>query len=129
LSGGQPTATLAAPQRDEDETMTIIDLPAPVQRYLDADASADDDKLAQCFTADARVLDEGRTIQGVDAIKAWKSASRTKYRYSVEPLSATLKGACAHLTARVSGSFPGSPAELDYRFELRGQRIAELEIG
>ena len=109
--------------------MGHIELPAPVQRYLHADAGADDELLVQCFTPDARVLDEHRTIQGPDAIKAWKQASREKYRYTVEPLASSLEGDTARLTARVSGTFPGSPAQLRYRFLLRGERIAELEIG
>ena len=109
--------------------MTSIEIPAPVQRYLDADASGNDELLAQCFTADARVLDEHRIIEGPDAITAWKQASRQKYRYTVDPLTVSQEGDTARLTARVSGTFPGSPAELGYRFVLRDERIAELEIG
>lgn len=109
--------------------MSSNDIPAPVRRYLDADAGDDIEVLARCFTSDARVFDEGRTIQGIDAIKAWKTQSRSRYRYRVEPLAVATEGATARLTARVSGSFPGSPVELAYRFALHDDRIAELEIG
>lgn len=108
--------------------MKIIEIPTPVQRYLDADASGNDEQLAQCFTADAKVLDERHTIQGPDAIKEWKQASRQKYQYTVEPLKILHEGETSRLTARVSGTFPGSPVELTYRFVLRDDRIAELEI-
>ena len=47
----------------------------------------------------------------------------------MEPLASSLEGDTARLTARVSGTVPGSPAQLRYRFLLRGERIAELEIG
>ena len=47
----------------------------------------------------------------------------------MEPLASSLEGDTARLTARVSGTFPGSPAQLRYRFLLRGERSAELEIG
>ena len=33
------------------------------------------------------------------------------------------------VTARVSGNFPNSPANLDHVFEIHGDRIASLEIG
>lgn len=108
--------------------MKTIKIPAPVQRYLDADASGNDEQFAQAFASDAKVLDEGKTIEGLDAIKAWKQASRQKYSYTVEPLTATQDGDTAQLTARVTGTFPGSPVEMTYRFVLLDDRIAELEI-
>jgi hypothetical protein len=74
------------------------------------------------------VRDEKRTIRGLAAITAWKRESREKYRYQVEPLSATQEGDVVTLKARVSGSFPGSPVLLDYSFTLRNEMISALEI-
>jgi hypothetical protein len=32
------------------------------------------------------------------------------------------------VTGRVTGDFPGSPVDLQYRFTLEGDKIARLEI-
>ncbi|WP_179154914.1 hypothetical protein [Microbispora sp. GKU 823] len=47
------------------------------------------------------------------------------------PLSAHAGGVAGRtiVTCRLEGTFPGSPVELDYRFDLDGaERIARLEI-
>ena len=49
-----------------------VTLPPPLDIYLSAEASTDVARLANCFASDAVVRDEGRTITGLDAIKAWK---------------------------------------------------------
>ncbi len=61
-----------------------IELPKPIATYLGAETSKDTEVLAHCFAGDAVVHDEGRTIQGIDAIKAWKRESQAKYQYTVE---------------------------------------------
>jgi len=33
------------------------------------------------------------------------------------------------VTGRVTGDFPGSPVDFQYRFTLDGDKIARLEIG
>ena|ERR1700687_1322163 len=99
-------------------------LPPPPDAYLNAEATTDTASLANCFTADAVVRDEGRTIEGLEAIEAWK----TKYQYSVEPLDVSQDGAAVTMHARLTGTFPGSPVELTYAFVLTGGKIASLEI-
>ena len=43
--------------------------------------------MDQCFAAGAVVRDEGKTITGVTAIKAWRAETGQKYQHSVEPLA------------------------------------------
>jgi len=105
-----------------------LTMPPPLAAYFSADGSADIDALEACFTGDAVVQDEGRTVRGLAAIRAWKLAARAKYRYHVEPLSALREGATATVIARVAGSFPGSPVELTYRFDLADGKVASLAI-
>lgn len=105
-----------------------IELPEPLALYLEEENHDGVDAIARCFAADAVVRDEGGTIRGIEAIQAWKRASKARYRYRVEPLSAQRHGATLRLRVRTSGDFPGSPAELDYTVELAGDRIASLEI-
>ena len=65
-----------------------IALPEPVAAYFAAEKRADVDALARCFVDDAIVRDEGRTIEGVAAIKQWNAAAREKYHHTVEPIDA-----------------------------------------
>ncbi|WP_225771619.1 nuclear transport factor 2 family protein [Inquilinus sp. Marseille-Q2685] len=107
--------------------MTLT-LPQPIAAYVAADNAGNDAALAACFTGDAVVHDEGRTIRGIDAILAWKAESKRKYQYTVEPIAVAEAEGGAVLTGRVSGRFPGSPVDLRYAFGLRDGRIATLEI-
>ena len=84
--------------------------------------------LARCFDESGVVRDEGREHRGVAAIEAWHRDTNAKASYVVEPLDASAGGSDVVVRARVSGDFPGSPAELRHRFTLKGERIALLEV-
>jgi len=43
--------------------------------------------LAQCFTRNAVVKDEGHIYKGRDAIKQWKTVTSTKYEYTSQPVA------------------------------------------
>ncbi|KWR90267.1 polyketide cyclase [Cupriavidus sp. IDO] len=103
-------------------------LPAPLGAYLASEASPDTSALASCFAADAVVRDEGRTIRGLDAIKAWKTDAKARYQYRIEPLDTSQDGATVTMQARLTGNFPGSPVVLTYTFVLAEGKIASLEI-
>ncbi|MHC8287779.1 nuclear transport factor 2 family protein [Pseudomonas sp. XS1P51] len=108
--------------------MSIV-LPEPLADYFSGEKNTDTAALERCFTADAKVLDEGRVYEGLAAIKAWKVAAQAKYQYSVEPLNVSQTDDVTRVRARLTGNFPGSPAEVTYRFVLQDRRIASLEIG
>lgn len=109
--------------------MEQIDMPVPLGRYFAAQNAHDIDAIVACFAADAVVQDEGRTITGLAAVRTWKEAASTKYRITVEPLRATRTGDQAEITARVSGNFPGSPANLTYVFGLSADhKIRTLSV-
>lgn len=104
-----------------------IDLPKPIAAYFEADKRGAD-ALAQCFTDDAVVKDEGRTWTGPAEIERWKAEAAARYSYVSEPLSIAEKDGKTIVTSRVTGTFPGSPINLRYIFRLDGSRIAALEI-
>jgi LPS sulfotransferase NodH len=106
---------------------TPIDLPGPIAAYFAADGS-DEARVARCFTENAVVVDERREHQGRRAIAQWKTEATKKYHYTSEPLEADISAADVTVIARVTGEFPGSPIELQYRFTLAGDHIARLEI-
>ncbi len=107
----------------------LLKLPQPVVHYLAADKAHDTGMFALCFTDDALVHDEVRDYRGIDAITAWKKETQTKYKYVIKPLDASVSENAVKLRARLTGDFPGSPADLDFTFTLANDKIASLEIG
>ena len=103
-------------------------VPGPVATYLAAEKAKDTQALGECFLEDAVVRDDGREHRGVAAIKAWHREANAKYRYVVEPLEASAHGPAVTVRARVTGDFPGSPAELRFSFAISEDRIASLEV-
>ena len=105
-----------------------IDMPLGLDSYFRA-ANADDIAgIVAHFAPNARVRDEGEWRQGSAQIEHWARDTRARYRFTATPLSARQDGAAWIVTVRVEGTFPGSPIELRYRFELEGRRISRLEI-
>jgi hypothetical protein len=105
-----------------------IDLPAPIAVYVAAANRGDTGDLARCFGEHAVVRDEGQTIKGLAAIKHWMVQTRKKYQHTIEPLAAVQKDGRTIVVNRLTGSFPGSPIELQFIFGLDGNKIASLEI-
>ena len=60
--------------------------------YFTSESSLDPSAIEMCFAADAIVRDEGKTITGVAAIKAWRIESGEKYHHTIEPLSVSALG-------------------------------------
>ena len=104
-----------------------VNLPPPIAAYFHAD-TRDADRVAQCFTDDAVVIDERREHQGRTAIANWKAAAAAKYHYTSEPIGIERRGTELTVTARLVGDFPGSPVNLRYHFTLDDDKIARLEI-
>ena len=104
-----------------------LDLPGPIAAYFKADL-ADGNALAQCFTDNAVVKDEGHTYNGRAAIKKWKEEASAKYEYTSELLACEQKDGKIVVTCRLAGNFPGSSVNLRFLFELECDKIASLEI-
>lgn len=104
-----------------------VDLPAPVAAYFAADTTGAE-AVALCFTDGAVVLDERQEYRGRAAIARWKAEASAKFRYTVDRIGARVSRDQTTVTGRVTGDFPGSPVDLQYRFTLEGDKIARLEI-
>lgn len=100
-----------------------------IDRYFTAQNTDDLAGLGACFTSDASVRDEGRVVTGVEAIRAWMADARARYQHVAEPVRTSERDGALVVTAKVSGAFAGSPADLDHVFRFEGGRIASLEIG
>lgn len=103
--------------------------PEAVTRYFNAVNARDLDAAPLLFTEQASVHDEGGSHAGRAAIRAWMAGTIQKYDFTAEPEGSERQGADTVVAARVSGTFPGSPIGLSFRFTLAGALIERLEIG
>jgi hypothetical protein len=104
-------------------------LPSPIQTYFDADKDVAGPAPSSAFAIDAVVKDEGKTHLGQKAIAAWWRAAKAQYQHTADPREISEAGGYITVLAEVSGKFSGSPAMLSFRFTLKDQEIATLEIG
>jgi uncharacterized protein (TIGR02246 family) len=105
-----------------------IELPKVIAAYFAADKQGDARVIADCFTRDAVVVDEGNLYAGREAIRDWMANASTQFSYTVEPFAVTNADGRTVVASHLVGNFPGSPVDLRYRFVLDGDEIAELEI-
>ena len=111
-----------------EEYSLPIELPDPIATFFAVSNDADADALERCFTDDALVHDEGHAHLGREAIAAWLREVQRKFAYRTEPLHAVQEGSLVRVRARVTGTFPGSPVELEHEFRLGDGGIESLEI-
>jgi ketosteroid isomerase-like protein len=105
-----------------------MNIPPSVSAYFAADSHADPDALAAAFAEGAVVLDEGGRHQGREAIRKWWIAAKEASQHVTEPVAATTEGDVVAVRAIVSGTFPGSPVTLLFRFTIESDEIIRLEI-
>jgi hypothetical protein len=105
-----------------------ISLRPPIDLYFTSENAHDPSVIDQCFAAGAVVRDEGKTIIGVVAIKAWRIETGERYHHIVEPLSVSTRDCKVVVLGKVSGDFPGSPINLEHIFEIEDGRIVSVEI-
>ena len=106
-----------------------ITLPPPIAAYIRAANDQDTNAVLACFAEDALVRDERKEMRGHQAIREWKDWVTEAYRPTTEVTRVEETPDGTSVTAKVSGTFPGSPVELRYRFRLADGKIAVLDIG
>ena len=106
-----------------------VELPAVIDRYVVAHGAKEVDTAITCFTADATVVDDGRTHTGADDIKTWLGASSPEWNYTSTP-TAFRKADDTHyvVVQHVVGDFPGGVVDLNFRFTMRDGLISHLAI-
>jgi hypothetical protein len=105
-----------------------IRLPPVIATFFHAHNTGETNDFNQLFTDDAVVSDEGHEYRGA-AIKAWIDGAIVKYKPAADVTDLAEVGEQTIATAQVSGNFPGSPAQIRYRFTLKNGKIAVLAIG
>ena len=101
-------------------------LPEPIAAYFAAEHKPE--ALARCFTSQAVMKDDGHTYEGVETITAFLAAASVKYNATTVPFDVKDNDGFHVVLAKVTGNFPGSPANLSYRFGLDRGLIDSLEI-
>ncbi len=104
------------------------ELPPVIAAFFHAHNTGQTDDFNQLFTDGALVSDESHEYHGA-AIKAWIDGAIEKYKPVAEVIDLTVVGEQTIATTQVSGNFPGSPAQIRYKFTLRNGKIAALVIG
>src|ERR1700741_2439621 len=103
-----------------------MDLPKVIADLIAAQDKYDSREFAEVFSDDAMVLDEGKTYRGKTEIRQWNEMTNAKYKTKYEPLEVTTEKNKIILTARISGTFDGSPAIIKYIFETKANKINSL---
>ena len=105
-----------------------LDLPIVLSNYFKAKNAHDVDAMLSAFSDEASVHDEGQDMIGRVAIREWMDETTRKYRVTVTPTGVGRADERTIVTARVSGTFPGSPVELRYHFTIVSGKISGLKI-
>jgi ketosteroid isomerase-like protein len=103
-------------------------LPRTIQNYIDASNAHDVQSILTCFAYDATVRDENTTHRGKIDIERWATKTIEKYKFQFKPLSTEDRDNETVVAVEISGTFPGSPITLDYRFAIANEKIASLVI-
>jgi ketosteroid isomerase-like protein len=104
-------------------------LPTAVRDFLAAHIARDADTASKFLTEDVVAVDQGETFRGWDDVHAFLRDAGSEFEYTTEQIGARrVDGTHYVATLRLEGTFPGGTAELDYRFTMRDDRIAEIVI-
>lgn len=105
-----------------------MNFPDHIQGLVKAQNASDSAAFATYFTENAIVSDEGASYSGRAEIKKWIEKAAEKYTMELKPLDYDQSGSSGRLTVEVTGSFPGSPAVMEYHLEFAGTSIDSLKI-
>ncbi|WP_329788829.1 nuclear transport factor 2 family protein [Lentzea sp. DG1S-22] len=104
-------------------------LPTTVREFLAAHVVRDADTASSFLTEDAVVVDQDETFRGREEVHAFLRDAGSEFEYTTEQIGARrVDDDHWVVTVRIEGTFPGGVAELDYRFALRDDLVAELVI-
>ncbi len=103
-------------------------LPANIEGLIKAQNEQDSTAFAQYFTEKATVSDEGSSYSGRAEIGQWIERATEKYQMQLKPIAFNQTSLKAKLTVEVTGTFPASPAVMEYHLELDHTLISSLRI-
>jgi ketosteroid isomerase-like protein len=113
---------------DNEDFYMDLELTPVIADFFSAEDRRDTEALCQCFAENAVVHDEGRNIKGHEAIREWQLETKRKYQHTTKPLASVQRDGKTIVSARLTGNFPGSPADLQFAFDVEAGKILALEI-
>lgn len=107
-----------------------VQLTKPIALYMSALNSNDTAAMEACIASDAHVYDMGENnhINGLEAIKKWRSIISEEFHLKSEIKNVEDKYGITMLTSLTSGNFPGSPQLFTYFFAVVDGLIADILI-
>lgn len=103
-----------------------MNLPNVINELVKTQNNFDSTAYAECFAETAVVFDEGKTHNGRKEIEQWIDKSNKDYKATMEPIDYNEKENI--LSAKISGTFPGSPIILKFHFEMIDGKIQHLKV-
>src|ERR1700712_4586216 len=110
--------------------MTTTELSPAVAAYFELMDGPDKTRVADLFTPDATVVDDGHTYRGRYAVRGWLTGQASEFVTTSTRLSAEQRGGTTTVVVLVEGNFPGGRVELRHELEqgpgglLRALRIS-----
>jgi SnoaL-like domain len=101
-------------------------IPAPVERLLNAANGHDTDAFIAAFVDDGAVDDWGREFVGPEAVRGWSDREFIGKRVSLEIRDVRQDGDTTVVTAQVGGDGFNGPSH--FGFLLRGARFSRMTI-
>ena len=103
-------------------------LPNIIETYIEAKNAYDVNATLACFSENTVVHDEGKDRHGTPEIKEWIEEPITKYQDQLRPIRSTVQDDEAVRTAEISGTFDGSPIELDFHFTIERDKLLPCRL-
>lgn len=106
----------------------IQTLPKPLTALVTAQNQQNATAYAAVFAADATVHDEGKDHHGRASIEKWIDAANKEYQAKMEVVDYSGTEEEGVMTAKISGTFDGSPVQLKYNLSMLNGEIISLRI-
>lgn len=110
--------------------MTMTDnLSSSITTFYELMDGTDKALTVDVFTADATVMDNGRTYHGREELLEWLRGEASEYTYTSTWVAADETDGVAVIDILLEGDFPGGRVQLRYTFDLAPDGlIRELTI-
>ncbi|WP_210151512.1 nuclear transport factor 2 family protein [Chryseobacterium scophthalmum] len=103
-----------------------MNLPKVIEELVKSQNEFDSAAYADCFAENAQVFDEGKMHNGKAEIEQWIDKSNKENRATMELVDYDEKEDI--LSAKIAGSFPGSPLTLKFHFNIGDGKIQSLKV-
>jgi hypothetical protein len=101
-------------------------LPAPIQRFIDATNQGDSDAFVAAFAPNASLTDYGRVFHGAEGARSWDASDNIGKRSRFDVVAFRQEAGEWIVTVDVSGD--GFTGRSDIRFAIDGDLISRMVI-